>query len=80
MELVNIGDTQRTRKKPETAYGTQITTSSKVSRHIPVLECPGHQVDIIDDRILDKNPLWFERGVKEAIYIQRHQLDHNRVV
>lgn len=43
------------------------TTSSEVSRHV---ECPGHQVHIIDIQILDRDFHWLEQGVDGAIYIR----------
>ena len=62
------------------------STSSEVSRHIH--DCkPGHAITMENVRILDREPSWFERGVKEVIYIRalrpalnkdggRYQLSH----
>ena len=41
----------------------------EVSRHIHTTE-PGHSIDIANAEILEVEPRWFERGVKEAIYIR----------
>ena len=45
------------------------SSSSEVSRHIHVME-PGHSVDIMTAEILEVEPRWYERGVKEAIHIR----------
>ena len=45
------------------------STSSEVSNHIHI-ESPGHHIDPDEVKILDREPRWFERGVKEAIYIK----------
>ena len=44
------------------------TSISEVSRHIHTTE-PGHSIDIANAEILEVEPRWFERGVKEAIHI-----------
>ena len=43
--------------------------SSEVSNHVHI-ESPDHHIDLDEVQILDKEPRWFERGVKEAIYIK----------
>ena len=43
------------------------STSSEVSSHIHI-ESPGHHIDLNEVKILDREPRWFERGVKEAIF------------
>ena len=45
------------------------STSSKVSNHIHI-ESPGHHIDLDEVKVLDREPCWFERGVKEAINIK----------
>ncbi|KAH3737362.1 hypothetical protein DPMN_043945 [Dreissena polymorpha] len=47
----------------------QSSPSSEVSRQIH--DCkPDHTITMENVRILDRGPSWFERGVKEAIYIR----------
>ena len=52
---------------------------SEVAEHIH-LESPGHQIDFSDAKVLDRDPRYFERGVREAIYIraQRPTLNRNQ--
>ena len=45
------------------------STSSEVSNNIHI-KYPGHHIDLDEVKILDREPCWFERGVKEAIYIK----------
>ena len=53
------------------------SSSSEVSRHIHQ-DCPGHAVSMDSVKILDRGPSWFQRGVKEAIYIRSHKPELNR--
>ena len=46
--------------------------SSKVSQHI-LIESPGHHIDLENVKILDREPRWFDKGVKDAIYIYINQ-------
>ena len=50
---------------------------SEVAHHLHV-GSPGHQVDFKDAKVLDREPRWFERGVREAIYIRAQQPTLNR--
>ena len=45
--------------------------------HIHV-ESPGHHVDLDQVKILDREPRYFERGVKEAIYISVNKPSLNK--
>ena len=45
------------------------TTTSRVSGHINI-DYPGHMIDLEKTKILTVEPNWFERRVKEAIYIR----------
>ena len=45
------------------------SSTSEVSRHIHTTE-PGHSIDVANAQILEVEPRWFERGVKEAIHIR----------
>ncbi len=72
-----IGETERTLKARFAEHRRPSTTSSEVSKHIHQ-DCPGHRVAMDDVKILDREPKWFERGVKEAIYIRTRRPDLNR--
>ena len=48
-----------------------------MSRHIHQ-DCPGHAVSFDPVKILDLDPPWFHRGVKEAIYIRAHKPELSR--
>ena len=53
------------------------TTSSEVSKHIHK-KVPGHSIKLDNTDILTVEPRWFERGVKEAIYIRAYSTSLNR--
>ena len=53
------------------------STKSEVSQHIHI-ESPGHSVDLKKVKLLDKDDRWFERGVKEAIYIRAYKPSLNK--
>ena len=81
-----IGETERNLKARFMEHRRPSSTSSEVSRHIH--DCnPGHGISLDNVKILDREPAWFDRGVKEAIYIRtlkpalnrdggRYQLSH----
>ena len=50
-------------------------TSSPVGAHAQELQ---HTINFDQVKILDTDPDWFTRGVREAIYITTHQSDLNR--
>ena len=50
---------------------------SEVAQHLHV-ESPGHQIDFTDAKVLDRDHRWFERGVREAIYIRAQEPTLNR--
>ena len=50
---------------------------AEVSKHIHI-ESPGHVIDIEKVKILDREPRWFERGVKGTIYIRINQPTLNK--
>ena len=52
-------------------------SSSEVAEHIHI-ESPGHNVELSDVKILDRDQRYFERGVKEAAYIRAYQPSLNR--
>ena len=53
------------------------TTSSEVSQHIHI-ESPGHKVELDSVVILDREHRYFERGIKESVYIRALQPSLNR--
>ena len=53
---------------PHENTNTNFTSSSEVSNHIHT-ESLDHHIGLDEVKILDKEPCWFERGVREAIYI-----------
>ena len=50
---------------------------SEVAEHIH-LKAPGHQLDFEKTRILDRDARWFQRGIREAIYIRAQKPTLNR--
>ena len=48
------------------------STSSEVSKHLHQ-ECPGDSTSLESAKILDAEPRYFERGVRESIQIRIHQ-------
>ncbi|XP_072042908.1 uncharacterized protein [Amphiura filiformis] len=72
-----IGETERSLKARFLEHRRPSSSSSEVSKHIHI-ESPGHQVDLEQVKILDREPKYFERGVKEAIYIRVNQPSLNR--
>ena len=74
---IYIGETERTLKARFLEHRRPSSSSSEVSRHIHQ-DCPGHAVLMDSVKILDRDPSWFQRGVKEAIYIRAHKPDLNR--
>ena len=66
-----IGETERSLKARFLEHRRPSSTSSEVSQlsqHIHN-ESPGHKIDLEKVKILDREPRWFERGIKEAIYM-----------
>ena len=49
----------------------------EVFQHL-YIESPGHHVDFEKVKVLDRDTRWFERGVKEAIYIRAAQPSLNK--
>ena len=72
-----IGETERTLKARFMEHRRPSSSTSEVSRHIHS-ENPHHSVSLETVRILDREPAWFERGVKEAIYIRAYKPKLNR--
>ncbi|XP_072039555.1 uncharacterized protein [Amphiura filiformis] len=72
-----IGETGRSLKTRFLEHRRPSSTSSEVSQHIHI-ESPGHHVDLEKVQILDREPRYFERGVKEAIHIRANQPSLNK--
>ena len=67
-----IGETERSLKPRFQEHRGTSTVSSEVSQHIHI-ESPGHKVKLDEVKILDRDSRYFERGVKEAVYIRVNQ-------
>ena len=76
-EASYIGETERSFKARFSEHRRPSTTSSEVSKHNHK-EAPGHSIDLENTDILTVEPRWFERGVKEAIYIRAYSPSLNR--
>ena len=76
-EEFHIGETERSLKARFLEHRRPSSTSSEVSQHIHI-ESPGHYIDLEKVKILDREARWFERGVKEAIYIRAYQPTLNK--
>ena len=72
-----IGETERSLRTRFLEHRRPSSTSSEVSQHIHI-ESPGHHVDINQVQVLDRESRYFERGVKEAIYIRAFKPSLNR--
>ena len=72
-----IGETERSLKARFQEHKRRSSETSEVSRHIHV-DQPGHSVEMDSVKILDIEPRWFERGVKEAIHIRVNKPSLNR--
>ena len=64
-----VGETERLFKARFMEHRRPSSSTSAVSRHIHTTEL-GHSIDIANAQILEVEPRWFERGVKEAIHIR----------
>ena len=72
-----IGETERSLKTRFNEHRRPSSSNSEVARHIHV-EQPDHTVKMDNTSILTTEARWFERGVKEAIYIKAMQPNLNR--
>ena len=72
-----IGETERSLNIRFLEHRRPSSYSSEVSQHIHI-ESPGHTVSLDKVRILDREDRYFERGVKESIYIRAQQPSLNR--
>ena len=68
-ETMYIGKTEKSLKSRLNEHRRHSSTTSKVAKHIH-LEQLVHSVELENTKILTIKSRWFERGVKEAIYIR----------
>ena len=76
-EETYIGETERSLKTRFMEHRRPSTTTSEVSQHIHI-ESPGHSVDIDKVKVLDREPKYLERGIRESIYIRALKPSLNR--
>ena len=67
-----IGETERLLKTRFNEHKRRRSTLSEVSQYF-YIESPGHHIDFDMVKILDRDTWYFERWVKEAIYITAAQ-------
>ena len=72
-----VGKAERSLKATFDEHRRPSSSTSEVSRHIHT-DCQGHTVHIEEAKLLTVEPKWFERGVKEAIYIRALHPSLNR--
>ena len=72
-----IGETERRLKSRFIEHRRPSSTTSEVSKHINIVN-PGHEIILDQVKILDRESSWYERGVKEAIYIRALMPSLNR--
>lgn len=65
-EAMYIGETECSLKAQ---FGGHRRPSSTTSKHIHT-DSPNHTISLDNTKVLSVEPKWFERGVKEAIYIR----------
>ena len=76
-DAVYVGETERSLKARFSEHRRPSLTTSEVSKHIQV-DHPQHSVKLDNTEVLTTEPRWFERGVKEAIYIRALNPSLNR--
>ena len=72
-----IGETERSLKARFGEHRRPSSTTSEVSKHIHS-DCPNHSIMLDNTKILAVESKWFERGVKESIYIRALKPSLNR--
>ena len=68
-EATYIGETERSLKARFGEHWRPSSTTLEVAKHIHT-DQPEHTVELDNTEILTTEPIWFEQGVKEAIYIR----------
>ena len=76
-EASYVGETERSLKARFSEHRRPSSVNSEVSKHIHT-DCPDHGVQLDKTEILAVEPKWYERGVKEAIYIRANKPSLNR--
>ena len=64
-----VGETERSMKARFGEHRRPSSTTSEVSKHIHS-DNPNHSIKLDNTKILAVESKWFERGVKESIYIR----------
>ena len=72
-----VGETERSLKARFGEHRRPSSTTSEVSKHIHT-DNPNHNITLENTKILSVEHKWFERGVKEAIYIRAMNPSLNR--
>ena len=72
-----VDETERSLKARFGEHRRPSSTTSKVSKHIHT-DNPNHNITLENTKILSVEHKWFERGVKEAIYIRAMNPSLNR--
>ena len=76
-EAMYVGEMERSLKSRFNEHRRPSSTTSEVSKHIHI-EYPEHSVELENTEILTTESRWFERGVKEAIYMYVGALNQQR--
>ena len=76
-EATCVGEMERSLKSRFNEHRRPRSTTSEVSKCIHI-EHPEHSVELENTEILTTESRWFERGVKEAIYVRALNPSLNR--
>ena len=76
-ESTYVGETERSLKARFSEHRRPSSITSEVAKHIH-MDQPEHTAELDNTEILTTEPRWFERGVKEAIYIRALNPSLNR--
>ena len=76
-EATYVGETERFLKSRFNEHRRPSSITSEVAKHIQT-DRPEHAVELDNTEILTTEPRWFERGVKEAIFIRALNPSLNR--
>ena len=76
-EATYVDEMERSLKSRFNEHRRPSSTTSEVSKHIHI-EHPEHSVELESTEILTAESRWFERGVKEAIYVRALNPSLNR--
>ena len=76
-DVTYVGETERFLTARFSEHRRPSSTTSEVSKHIHG-DHPNHNITLENTEVLTVEPKWFERGVKEAIYIRAIQPSLNR--